>query len=206
MRTGGSGEGTERSAWIVSRHRALVLVLTGEGMDAAVAWRVATAVLAQWGLETGWGRSEWNYDLGNIRALGWWGLFHILTDGYDYRAYRSLDEGVRAQLSLLRAQRYAAAWQRLVAGGSADAWYSDLMHAGWNPWSEATLQTYRGCYTRVANTVGGVPADIGAYLGGEVSVAGWLLGAAALIAVGVGTAAVVRHCHAVKAHVRRLLA
>ena len=71
----------------------------------ALAWWVAIALLGHYAVETGWGRSEYNYALGNIRANNWTGPVHYLQGNDDaapapYRAYPTLDEGVEDNVRL----------------------------------------------------------------------------------------------------------
>lgn len=178
-RTGGSGTGADRDAWIRTRHAALVAELRRRGIGNA--WTLAMAPVAHWGDETGWGRSEYDYAPGNVRSVGQCPLAHLLQGSDDatprpYCAYRSLDEGVAATLNLILAPRYAAGWSQFVADGDPVAWFERLLHAGWHPWSQASVASFRSELARVQRTVGTAPAD---------SSSPWVLAAIALAAAGV---------------------
>jgi len=182
-RTGGSGTGADRDAWIRSRHAALVAELRRRGYGNA--WALAMAPVAHWAEETGWGGHEYDYAIGNVRSVGQCPLAHMLQGGDDavprpYCAYRSLDEGVARTLDLILAPRYAAAWQHLTSTGDAVGWYDRLIRAGWHPYSPEAVNDYRSQLARVARTVGAEPAASGGWL--YVAAGALLLGAAALIA------------------------
>lgn len=90
--------------------------------------RVATLVIAHWHRETGAGRYCWNHNFGNIKQFGG-GAWHRLTDGEPYVTYLSAEDGIRANLAVLRAGRYATAWAQLQAG--KPEWYLALGRAGY---------------------------------------------------------------------------
>lgn len=147
--------------WVRSRYAALLAELTRTGAATPErAAEAAAAVVTHWARETGWGASEWDFSIGNIKAYANWnGLRQTLPDGLSYRAYASLEEGVRNTLGLLLAPLYRAAWDRLASGQTdAVGWYDALMRAGWHPWTQAALDDYRGVYTRVRRVVGLAPA------------------------------------------------
>lgn len=144
-----------RAAWTRSRYQALLAVV---GQP-----RLAAALLANAVLETGWGRSEKNYALGNARWTGSGPAFY--QQGSDdpvprpYRAYDSLEQGARAYVEKATTGRYAAGWQRLSQGGSGAEWYSYLLVpadgvAGWHGYSDASLDTYASILRRVHATLG----------------------------------------------------
>lgn len=144
-----------RAAWTRSRYQALLAVV---GQP-----RLAVALLANAALETGWGRAEKNYALGNVRWTGSGPAF--LQQGGDdrvprpYRAYDSLEQGVRAYVDKATTGRYAAGWQRLLNGGSEVEWYSYLMVPadgvdGWHPYSDGSLDTYASVLRRARATLG----------------------------------------------------
>lgn len=148
QRTGG----TDQTAWTRSRYAALVDVLRGLGV--ASPENVAAAVVAHWARETGWGRSEWWFNVGNIKdTSGWTGDGQVLPDGLAYRAYPDLASGVRDTVALLRAPRYAPAWNYLVTTGDGLGWYNLLMHAGWHPWTQTALDEYASIRARVGRLV-----------------------------------------------------
>ena len=187
-RTGGSGTGADRDAWIRTRHAALVAELRRRGYGNA--WTLAMAPVAHWGSEVGWGHGEFDYAIGNVRSVGQCPLAHMLQGADDpvprpYCAHRSLDEGVARTLDLILAPRYLPAWQYLTATGDAPGWYERLLRPpqggdGWHPYSAAAVNDYRSQYARVARTVGAEPASSGGWL--YVAAGALLLGAAALIA------------------------
>lgn len=186
-----TAQGLSRQDWIRSRHAAAVAALEARSVPPELAWWAAVALMGHWANETGWGRAETDYALGNIRTSpDWTGDVHYLQGSDDaapapYRAYASLDEGVEDNVRLATGtnrtgelaarSRYQPAFLALLAsapGGpyvvSADGrtvafpidvvrWYADLTHAGWHPYSEASMQTFRGTVTRVAETVGAPP-------------------------------------------------
>jgi hypothetical protein len=133
----------ERAAWVRDRYARLAAA-TGSP-------RVAAALLAHYVRETGWGRSEHNFALGNIRWTGTGPAFYQQGDDdpqpRPYRAYEDAGDGVRDAVRLASSGRYAAGYQRLLAGGSEAEWYSRLMQpadgvAGWHPYSDASLEEY----------------------------------------------------------------
>jgi hypothetical protein len=144
-----------RWAWVDTRFRALVAVLTRGGLPFDTALAVARAVLAHLIRETGWGRNEWNNAPGNIKCRGttapegddgWHGDCHSLTnrtDGTDlYRSYPTIDDGLADYLRTLQSRRYRAAWVYLVRTGDGLGWYDQLMRAGYHPWSQTALDEY----------------------------------------------------------------
>ena len=180
-RTGAPEHATtsERRAWVRSRHAACVAELMARGVDFPVAWDVAVAIVAHWVRESGWGRKEWNFNVGNMRkGRGWTGDVHLLQGGDDpapapYRAYGSLAEGVRNHVGLLTVNRYdqvLGALVRSVATGERTSvryggaefdvvgdpvtYYRDLMVAGWHPYSDESLDDYRGVLKTVTAWVG----------------------------------------------------
>ena len=173
-------------------HAACVRVLLGEGLDAAAAWWVAVALVSHWARETGHGRAMYAYNVGNMRAANWGGAVVLLQGGDDaapspYRAYDSLDDGVRDTLRLLHARRYAAAWAALVASDGrgpytitygaqtaslrvdAAGWYRAIMIAGWHPYSDAVLREYGGVVLMVLRSVGTPPAAPALAVAGAVA-------------------------------------
>lgn len=173
----------ERRAWVRSRHRELVAVLRRRlGVPLRRAWWAAVAILAHWARESGWGRSEWGYNVGNIRGCGPGGS-HLLQGGDDaapapYREYRTLEEGVAATLELLLARRYATVTVELLGVldvGDSARWYAGLMRAGWHPYSDASLAEYREVYTTVAGWVGEPDSRTPALIAAGVLLATWLI-------------------------------
>ena len=95
-----TAQGLSRDEWVRTRHAAAARALEARGLSPEVAWWVAIALMGHWANETGWGRAEIDYALGNIRARSdWTGPVHYLQGTDDpnpapYRAYTSLDDGV----------------------------------------------------------------------------------------------------------------
>lgn len=141
--------GTDAHAWTRTRVAAAQRVLAAQGYDAATARRLAVALVAQWARETGWGRAEWNHSVGNIKATGWQGDYHRLSDGQYYRSYPTLDEGVADAIRLHQSSRYRAAWDHLVSTGDPVGWYDRIMRAGYHPWSQEALTDMQSIAARV---------------------------------------------------------
>lgn len=145
VRTGG----TDRRAWVVSRGQALYDAFRRRGLPVSVSLAAAVGILPHAILETGWGRAEWNYNLGNIKCAG----FDACTtqpDGLSYRAYRSAEEGTEAYVRLLEVARYRPALVYLLATGDGAGYYDRLMREGWTgQWSQASLDTYRSIARRL---------------------------------------------------------
>lgn len=149
QRTGG----TDQGAWTRSRYASLVSALRAEGI--AYAEEIAADIVAHWARETGWGRSEWRFNIGNIKdTAAWRGDGQTLPDGLHYRAYADLDSGVRDTLALLRATRYQGAWRYELQTHDGLGWYDQLMRAGWHPWSQNALTEYASIRARVGRLVG----------------------------------------------------
>lgn len=111
------------------------------------------AVLAHWARETGLGRAEWNYNPGNIRAIGWRGPRVWLRgrDGtLDYRAYASIEEGARDYWRLLNTPRYRGALDLLRAGRPVD-WYAAILRAGYSAQSDQALREFAALLRRITN-------------------------------------------------------
>lgn len=158
-----SAEGLDRDAWTRTRHAAAVAVLRARGLSASAAWAVASALLGHWAIECGWGRSEWRFNVGNVKpGASWRGATQVLPDGLAYRAYESLGAGVADAIDLAAGTgsnpAYAASWRYLLDTGDGVGWYDMLMRAGWHPWSADALATYRLTWQRVRATVGDAPA------------------------------------------------
>lgn len=184
--TGGSGAGAERDDWVRSRHAALVEALVRRGLDPSLAWRTATAVVAHWAREVGYGRSEYGYNLANVRGYRC-ARVHVLADGLDYCAYGSLREGVDATVDLLQAERYRPAWDHLLATGDGPGWYERLLRPpqggdGWHAWSQAGMDEYASVLARVTRTVGEAPPP--AEAARWRSWGPWALATAAAVALG----------------------
>lgn len=174
----GTAAGLSQQQWTQTRHAAAARALQRRGLDPVRAWWAAIPLVGHWAYEVAWGRAEWDYAVGNIRATGWNGPVHYLRGSDDaeprpYRAYTSLDEGVEDNLRLaVDSARYRPAFLRLLESEARGPflvqsdgrsvwfpfdvaqWQSDLTHAGWHPPSEGSRATFRSTVTRVANYVG----------------------------------------------------
>ena len=117
---------------------------------------VALSVLAQWDLETAHGRGEWNFNVGNIRPVGNEPRVELAGAGA-FRAYASLEEGVRAYLALMQSQRYASCWAMLNADPLSDEWARCLARKGYcgqcDP--DAYARAWRARRAALANAVQG---------------------------------------------------
>lgn len=145
-----------KNGWLRSRFDALrALGLTD---------RTAAALLSHYTRETGWGRSEHNFALGNIRWTQGVGGPAFYQQGSDdptprpYRAFGSLDDGARAAVALASSGRYAGAWSALQGGAPETEWYARLMDAGWHPYSDASLDDYAGVLRSVRARLGLAPS------------------------------------------------
>lgn len=146
---------TDRDAYYLNRYWALVNVLNGAGYPMRVAGLMARMVLPQLVRETGTGRYEWNYNIGNIKGSTRWGQ-HRLTDGQYYRSYPTLVAGVADYLRLISTGRYRAAWDGALSGRTNGAqWYAALMNAGYNPYSDEGLAEWVQLDSQIARHFGG---------------------------------------------------
>lgn len=184
-----------RREWVVSRHRAIAAAILEQGVALDDAWRMAHALTAHYVRETGWGRSEWNFGLGNIRWTSGFPKAHLLKGGDDaeprpYRAYDSLVDGVRDAVRLARTGLkrsgfpdgiYAPAWVFLLGGGDALGWYDKLLRpapgvGGWHPWSQQGLDEFASILRTVRAWTGERPPA------GAAATLAALLAALALVA------------------------
>ncbi len=197
---GGRGD---RREWMRLVHSAAVSVLLGRGLDPVRAWWCAVALVTHWARETGYGRSMYAYNVGNIRASSGWTGDVVRLQGADdlngpapYRAYPDMEAGVRGALALaVDGSRYAPAWAYLLGSFGqlwphpygqrvtevpcdAAGWYARLMRAGWHPYSDASLNDFRGVIPAVISAVGTPPVAVPLAVG--VSLAAMLWGAVEL--------------------------
>lgn len=199
-----------RKAWVREVHASAARTLVARGLGAAAAWWCALAFVSHWVRETGWGDRMAGNNVGNIRASRGWTGPTVTQRGSDdpeggapYRAYATLDEGAAAAIALAAdGSLYRAGFAALVAscsggpyvvryegreasiGADAVTWYAALMRAGWHPYSEASLEDYRGVVVPVAGIVGGPPVvvplavgfGLGAFALGVVEFVRWFKG------------------------------
>ena len=151
VRTGGA----DPRAWTLARWTLARDILVTQGMPLAQAGPVAAALVTHWAIETGHGRSEWGYNVGNVKGFqNWTGAVQRLPDGLSYRAFSTARDGVADTIGLAQSGRYRAAWEHLTRTGDGAGWYDQLMRAGWHPWSAEALETYRGTRETVRGRVG----------------------------------------------------
>lgn len=134
--------------WILERRAALE--------RAGVPDWAQRAILAHWARETGWGRAEWNWNVGNIRAFpgAWRGQVVWLTgrDGrLPYRAYRTLEEGVTDYVRLITRGRYRRAWDDFAQHRDPVRWYRDILAAGYSPLTDQAVREFSRIYERLPN-------------------------------------------------------
>lgn len=124
-RTGGQ----DRATWTSTRRELLAQAVRAAGAPP----QLVRAALALSALETGWGRGEWNYNLGNIHAVGSQPRVRLST-GEMIRSYASPAEGAAALVSLLRGSRYGGALATLGESPtreSVQAWAEQIGRAGY---------------------------------------------------------------------------
>jgi hypothetical protein len=126
---------TGGATWRADRYAALARAgITGE---------VAHSIVAHWGFESGDGRGEWNYNVGNRMALPGEEGFHLDDGGGPgwYRSYANLDAGVADYLALIQGAHYTPAWTLLQATPTDDAWIRALLSAK-PPYAQLDPDTY----------------------------------------------------------------
>jgi hypothetical protein len=151
---------------------------------------MAMPPIAHAGDESGWGRSEFSFNVSNIRSVGQCPTAHLLQGGDDstprpYCAFPSLGVGIAKTLDLILASRYQPAWQHLVATGDGVGWFERLLRppqggAGWHPYTAESVASFRSELARVQRTVGADPGGSGP---SPWITAGILLAAASVVAV-----------------------
>jgi hypothetical protein len=106
--------------------------LTEEGIHDA-----ALSVVAHWSLETGSGVAEYNFNVGNIHAVGsqtWFGSGDTGESGRAYTAsfaaYPSIDAGVEAYFKLLE-NGYPSCMTKLTNAPSSADWFRCLGERGY---------------------------------------------------------------------------
>lgn len=133
--------------WLQTRFRAAVRALVAYGVPFDRALTVARVYLAMWALETGWGRSEVNFNLGFVRTGSAGtpdtGEFFRRDDAGQtaaFRSYRDLDAAAADAVRFLATGRYAPAFAHLLRNPTdARGWYDRLLRAGYHPWHAADL-------------------------------------------------------------------
>lgn len=102
-------------------------MLAGEGLTG----EPAILFTAHVGRETGFGKSVYGDNWGNIKQYGD-GPWHRLADGQPYRTYTSPRAGIRDNIEFLRDRnggRYRRAWEMLLAGNPN--WYGQMGLSGY---------------------------------------------------------------------------
>lgn len=147
-----TGQATH-AQWARSRLAVVRSILTAAGEREPE--RLARAVVAHWGLETGLGSSEDNFNLGNVgfyaRANDPSPLYFV-RGGRRWRAYPSLDRAARDYLDIVRGSRYSPAWEALRNGASAGEYAALLVSLGYTEPTSAAERIGRSVES-VANTL-----------------------------------------------------
>lgn len=110
-----------------------------KALDDAGIRDAALSVLAQWSLETGSGAAEYNFNVGNIRAVGaqeWFPLgdYNPKTGGkgrYQFASYDTLADGVDAYFRLLESDYYKDCMGKLTAAPTSADWFRCLGQKGY---------------------------------------------------------------------------
>lgn len=133
--------GSSRARWALDRVQAVTPLLSQAGVATRDLRRVAIAIVSHWGLETGLGRGEDNFNVGNV------GFYARSNDraptyfnrgGRRWRAYPSLRSAASDYLSIVRGSRYAPAFAALVEGATPGQYAAQLVSLGYTePTSEA---------------------------------------------------------------------
>lgn len=146
---------TQAAAWVRRRLPELIAAYQAvTGCDAATARRAALAGVALWARETGWGRSEWNHNRGNIRSSGTWpGGQWMTLAGQTYRSYPDASAGAQGWVRLVTNPTYARAWAVLRDGddtaATAERWYRTLLQCGYSAATDAAVAEYSDIYPSV---------------------------------------------------------
>jgi hypothetical protein len=118
------------ASWAAERKAALA--------QAGITGEVALSILAQWDFETGGGAAEWNFNVGNIKASGAQPRVDLGAAGM-FRAFDTLDDGVRAYLTFIQSGRFTPCWGTLNADPQSDDWIRCL---GRLQYFEGDVETY----------------------------------------------------------------
>lgn len=123
--------------WATSRFGAALAAVKAHWagtLDEQAARDVALSLLTHWGIETADGAAEWNWNVGNITAVGAQD-FYLLKDisgiVMAFRSFDSLSSGVNAYVELLASPRYAPAAKKLADNPTEPDWYVTLGKCGW---------------------------------------------------------------------------
>ena len=123
--------------WAKSRFGAALAAVKahwGGELDDQNARDVALSMLTHWSIETAQGSAEWNWNVGNITAVGdqtYYLAKDISGETLAFRAFDSLTDGVNGYVALLASSRYAGAAKKLANDPTEPDWFVALGHAGW---------------------------------------------------------------------------
>jgi hypothetical protein len=106
---------------------------------------VARAIVAHWSFETGGGNGEWNFNVANRKANAGEKAVDLGAAGI-FKAYDTLDDGVREYLALLRSSRYVECWNVLQSNPRTNLWIRCL---GLKGYYEEPIDQYLLGYSRV---------------------------------------------------------
>lgn len=169
--------GTDRTAWTRSRYAAALAALPPDTFGRE---RAAADMTAQWALETGWGRAERNFNVGNVRAFSDVPPFYLYR-GLRWRAFASLSEAVAVTVALYQSARYADAWTRV---GEGRPWFDAVLRAGWTDWTPEGSDEFVAVRARVGAITGAPTAGVVlSTTTTEPAVWPWVFGAAAVAAL-----------------------
>jgi hypothetical protein len=93
---------------------------------------IAVSVVAHWAIETAYGASEYNFNVGGIHAITGQAYFDSTDAGVPtkFAAYDSIDDGAHAYGDLI-ANRYKTAALQLIADPTSPDWYVTLGQLGY---------------------------------------------------------------------------
>lgn len=152
---------TGGSNWTLTRYQA-AFDAVGKllpDLDAEQLHEVAVSAVALWAVETGYGRMEWNFNVGNVINVGSQQWFRNAGDGRTYAAYPSLADAVDAWATLLRSSKYQNATVQLIENPSSDQWVTMLGQAGYFEANVTTyVKAYDGARANVAKALASQPA------------------------------------------------
>lgn len=155
---GQSGDIVTIEQWVIVRVSVSNVALNQNGYDEAVYPQASMAACACWALETGWGRAEWNFNVGNIHANGWPGDSAVLSNGEEIRVYPSVEAGIADWWRLVvEAPRYESAEAAFLTDHGTDWEYllgwSELRRAGYGGSGTNAREAWQ-IYNRVRSSLG----------------------------------------------------
>jgi hypothetical protein len=141
-----------RNEWLRTRSAALTLALQDRGLLETTANRIALDMLTVASIETGWGRSERNYNLSFVGCTGttdpwpragWRGECFRLSRGW-FRAYRTLADAAADLVDLYASRDYGPALARLIASSpsldESARWYAATLGRGFSTAAPGPLE------------------------------------------------------------------